>query len=172
MAAELKNQNNWNSYGLEDLRRIDSKHTRPAPIEIKKSGSIEDAIKILANTFSLPDGKNHTYLETIIGRVTIQRENLKHIVEKRKDARERYANYALDTILNPFEVWKTQYDNGDIRYAFISLYDAKRQMFVVVSIWDDNVLWNFMHTDKKSLNKHRNGTLVYQSLETQKAANY
>lgn len=171
MALEVKNQNNWNSYGLGDLRNIDSKHTRPAPIEIKKSDSIEDAIKILTDTFSLPDGEESVTINTYIGNVIVQRDNLEHIVEKRKDARERYVNYALDTMLNPFEIWEVQYDNGDKRYAFIGLFDTKRQMLVVVSIWNDKILWNFMHTDKKSLNKHRHGKLIYNAEKIQKAAN-
>jgi hypothetical protein len=34
-------------------------------------------------------------------------------------------------------------------------------MLVVVDMSDGHILWNFMHCDKSSLNKHRNGELIY-----------
>lgn len=171
MAAELKEQKNWTSYGLEDLRKIDAQHVAIAPIEIKKADSLEEAIAVLAEVFCLKDNEDQVTINTHVGEIVVIRDNLEHIVQKRKDGRERYANHALATVLTPFEIWLTEYDNGDKRYAFISLFECKRQMLVVVSIWEEKVLWNFMHSDKKNLNKHRNGKLIYQKVERQKAAN-
>lgn len=171
MSSEVKNQKNWQDYGLQDLRKIEQEAQSPAPEDLKRADSLEDAIAIVADVFGLKEGEESTSLNSIIGDVVVMRSNLEHIVEKRNDARERYAVHAFETIKNPFEVWEVLYDNGDRRYAFISLFSDKRQVLVVVSIWENNVLWNFMNTDKKGLNKHRHGNLIYSAQNTQKAAN-
>ena len=92
----------------------------------------------------------------------IQRTTLGHIVEKRQDARERYVKFALDTLTGPLEIWRVAYSDGSARLAFIGAYETKRQMLVVVNIQAGNVLWNFMQTDAKALNKHRHGELLYK----------
>lgn len=175
MASEQKGQKNWKDYGLEDLRHIDIQYNIQAPEEIKKAETIEEAVSILAHTFGLEEGMDEATLETHIGEIIVLRKNLEHIVEKRPDARERYAKHALMTVLNPFEIWLTEYKNAEEtierRYVFISLFNSKRQMMVVVSFWDQNILWNMMHSDKKNLNKHRHGELVYESLKRKKATN-
>ncbi|MGY2290900.1 hypothetical protein ACW9H6_13975 [Pseudomonas sp. SDO528_S397] len=57
------------------------------------------------------------------------------------------------------------YSDGSARLAFIGAYETKRQMLVIVNIQAGNVLWNFMQTDAKALNKHRHGQLVYKRYE-------
>lgn len=69
---------------------------------------------------------------------------------------------ALDTLANPYEVWETMYDDGQVRFLFIGAYRQKQQMLVVVAPREGKVLWNVMHTDAKSLNKHRRGILLYK----------
>lgn len=171
MISEVKDQRNWQDYGLKDLREISQESHSPFPEELKKAESIEDAIALVAGVFNLIPDADYVEIECCIGLLVVQRNNIEHIVEKRNDARERYAPHALATIKDPFEVWEVLYDNGERRYAFISLFANKRQMLVVVSIQKDNVLWNFMHTDKKNLNKHRHGKLIHFTAEKQKAAN-
>lgn len=100
---------------------------------------------------------------TPVGVVRVLAAHLPHIVEKRQDARERYARFALATMQSPFEVWSVEYDDGSIRRAFIGLFQGKHQMLVVVSLVAGMVLWNFMHCDRKSLNKHRHGTLIFSA---------
>jgi len=97
-----------------------------------------------------------------MGDVTIMRSSIYHIVEKRLDARERYVKLALDTLTGPLEVWQVAFTDGSDRLAFIGAYESKRQMLVSVAIINGRLLWNFMHTDAKSLNKHRHGKLVYK----------
>lgn len=171
MAAEIKDQQGWADYGLTDLRQINEQYSAPAPDEIKKADSLEEAISVLAQVFGLGEKEDSAIVKTFIGDIVVKKDNLEHIVEKRKDSRERYANHAFVTVTNPFEIWLTKYDNGDKRYIFIGLLKCKRQMLVIVSIWEDKFLWNFMHTDKKNLNKHRRGELIYSALKIQKAAN-
>ncbi|EJL6264597.1 hypothetical protein NXK52_003458 [Vibrio cholerae] len=171
MISEVKGQRNWQDYGLKDLREINQDLHLPFPKELKKAESIEDAIALVAKVFSLLPDDDFVAIDCCIGQLIVQRNNIEHIVEKRNDARERYAPHALATIKNPFEVWEVMYEKEERRYAFIGLFAQKRQMLVIVSIQKDNVLWNFMHTDKKRLNKHRHGQLIYPTAEKQKAAN-
>ncbi len=102
---------------------------------------------------------------TPMGAIQIHRNCIAHIVEKRQDARERYASMALDTLIGPFEVWRVAYSNGTHRLAFIGAYEAKRQMLVIVTLERGKLLWNFMQCDAKALNKHRHGELLYQRYE-------
>ena len=48
------------------------------------------------------------------------------------------------------------------RVAFIGVYESKRQMLVSVVFFEGQILWDFMHTDAKSLNQHRHGALLYK----------
>ncbi len=99
---------------------------------------------------------------TFIGTLSILRKNLIHIVEKRLDARERYVLLALDTPEYPYEIWETPCDDLMVRYLFIGTYKQKQQMLVVAAPWEGKVLWNCMHTEAKSLNKHQQGNLLYR----------
>ena len=64
--------------------------------------------------------------------VILHRDYLPHIVEKRADARERFAHYILPSLQDPLEVWLTQYDDGSYRRRFIALFEeSKRQSLVI-----------------------------------------
>lgn len=97
--------------------------------------------------------------------MAIRPELLPHTVEKRADARERYANYVLATLLDPFEVWLTAYDDGSYRKRYIGVFRADKDLLVVLrenrdgSLYRD--LYNLMQRDAKSLNKLREGQLLY-----------
>lgn len=162
-AKSLSGQKTWLDYGLPDLRPLPRELRLFPPSEVAAAANIEAAIACLAAAFGLMDAvQEATAMTTPIGEVMVMRDKLIHIVEKRQDARERYVNFAIDTLQNPFEVWRVAYDNGNHRLAFISAYEGKRQMLVVVETLAGEVLWNFMHCDAKSLNKHRHGLLLYQ----------
>lgn len=149
--------------GLPDLRELPVELRRESIPEIEQANSLEEAVTLVASHmgFSEPNMLIVTK-DTPLGPVNIMRESIEHIVEKRLDARERYILLALDTLQNPYEVWEAMYDDDLIRYLFIGAYSQKRQMLVVVVPWKGKVLWNFMHTDAKSLNKHRHGIIVYK----------
>ncbi|WPO98072.1 PBECR2 nuclease fold domain-containing protein [Pseudomonas sp. HR96] len=128
--------------------------------------SYEEAIAIVALHlgFTAPD-VCALKMGSPIGEVLIERQNLGHIVEKRQDARERYVRMAMDTLTGPFEIWRVAFSNCSYRLAFIGTYESRRQMLVSVALVDGRTLWNFMHTDAKSLNKHRHGELLYKRYE-------
>ena len=99
---------------------------------------------------------------TPIGAVVVPRTSLPHIVEKRADSRERYVRHAIDTLTGPFEIWQVAYTNGFFRLVFINVYEAKNDMIVVIDIQRRQVLWNFFHAPSRSVNKHRQGRLMFR----------
>ncbi|ONH54360.1 hypothetical protein BLL36_11835 [Pseudomonas cedrina subsp. cedrina] len=160
---ELKGQQTWLDYGLPDLRSLDRALRSSALEEMAAGEGITDALQILASNLGLTDAAcSQVHITSPLGDILIQRSSLRHIVEKRQDARERYVRFAVDTLTGPLEIWRVAYSNGSARLAFIGAYETKRQMLVVVNIQAGSVLWNFMQTDAKALNKHRHGELLYK----------
>ena len=151
MPRAIKGLLTFREAGLPDLRVLDSEFRLDPTPEIEGGGSLEAAVALLElhMGFLEPD-MIAVPKETIIGTLNIMRDKLEHIVEKRLDARERYVLLALDTLENPYEIWETMYDGGQVRYLFIGTYRQKQQMLVVVSPWEGKVLRNFMHTDAKA----------------------
>ena len=162
MAKALDGLQTFKELGLKDLRNLDAEERRDQLDEIAAGSTAEEALALLEQHmgFSSPE-MTVLVKSTHIGDMSIVRDKLAHIVEKRVDARERYVKLALDTLEQPYEIWETMYDDGMVRYIFIGMYKQKQQMLVVVAPWDGKVLWNFMHTEAKGLNKHRRGNLLY-----------
>lgn len=123
--------------------------------------SHEDALAILIEKFGFNDGQTSILMPTPIGDIQVRRDALPHIVEKRANARERYVNHAIETLRAPFEVWKVAYDDESYRHAFIGTFEERNMMLVIATITPERILWNFMQSEAKSMNKHRRGTLVY-----------
>lgn len=163
MARAIKGLKSFRELGLPDLRELGSEFRLDPKPEIEAGNSIKAAVALLEwhMGFLEPD-MQIVPKNTLIGTLNILRSKLEHIVEKRLDARERYVLLALDTLENPYEIWETLYDDDQVRYLFIGTYRQKQQMLVVVAPWEGKMLWNFMHTDAKSLNKHRQGILLYK----------
>ena len=160
---EQRNQPTWVDLALPDLRNVCQKLLAGAPLTISAANNIKAAIEVLLEHLGFRHSDaSTTCVKTPLGDVLVHRQNLFHIVEKRAEARERYVLFALDTMQRPFEVWNVAYTDGTHRLAYIGLYRGKRQMLVVVHTIEGRLLWNFMHSDAKSLNKHRHGKLIYQ----------
>lgn len=157
MVSETKGQPTWHALGLSDLRTLPPAQRLPPIPEQKACTSAEEAAKFL---IAYLDGVNH--VETPCGLVELRAEHIPHIVEKRQEARERFIELAIATLKSPYEVWRVQYDDHSTRLAFIGLSVRRdRQMLVIVTARQGQVLWNYMHSDAKHLNKHRHGTLIY-----------
>lgn len=162
-AHELKGQKTWIDCGLPDLRSLDRALRSCALEEVPAGNGVTDAEEIVAFNLGLIGSEcSQVRIASPVGGVVVLRTTLRHIVEKRQDARERYVMFALDTLTGPLEVWRVAYSDGSTRLAFIGAYETKRQMLVVVNIQAGNMLWNFMQTDAKALNKHRHGELLYK----------
>ncbi|WP_144958076.1 PBECR2 nuclease fold domain-containing protein [Pseudomonas oryzihabitans] len=165
MIREASGQQTWKEHGLPDLRSLTRELRALAPELVAPAATVDDAVECIATQFGFTGGVTSVDVTTPVGAVRILRDSLPHIVEKRADARERYVRYALDTLTGPFEVWKVLYTNDDYRLAFIGAYEAKNQMLVVVTVKDGLLLWNFMHSDARSMNKHRHGELLFRRYE-------
>lgn len=165
MSRERKDQRTWQEWGLQDLRDIPNDDWRilKEPSLVHPGETAEDAEKILSTCLGFSEGSSEIEFDTPVGAVLVQRSKLRHIVDKRRDARERYANFALATMRFPLEVWSVDYDDGSKRLVYIGVFSGSRHMLVVVSMVGGMLLWNFMHSDKKALNKHRHGDLIFQN---------
>ncbi|EOX7388894.1 PBECR2 nuclease fold domain-containing protein [Enterobacter quasiroggenkampii] len=162
MAKAVEGLQTFKDLDLKDLRNLDTDERNDLVEEIEAGRSLEEALELLEVHMGFSTTEMTEIVRTTpIGDIHILRDKLLHIVEKRVDARERYVKFALDTLVNPYEIWQTIYDDGMVRYIFIGTYKQKQQMLVVVAPWDGKVLWNFMHTEAKGLNKHRRGDLLY-----------
>ena len=159
---EALGQQNWKNIGLPDIRDIPQLLLASDAQEMPGAVDVDHALQQVALGFGLQYGVDAVLLETPYVSITVRRQYLLHIVEKRPNARERFTEFALDTVQNPLEIWRVSYSDGSYRLVFIGVYDTKYQMLVVIHIDHGNVLWNFMNCDKKALNKHRHGNLVYQ----------
>mgnify|MGYP000277129904 CR=1 FL=1 len=162
MAQRNKTQLIWSDIELADLRTLPHEERLHSPQLIDMAISYDEAIEVLMREFGLSHSEDEKMIETPIGLIKIEAKHLGHIVEKRRDARERYIHYALSTINDPYEVWRSEYDNDTVKLQFIGTFTSKYQMLVVVAQHETHTLWNFMQIDAKRLNKHRLGEVIYQ----------
>ncbi|MDX7786697.1 PBECR2 nuclease fold domain-containing protein [Aeromonas caviae] len=158
---ECPGQPDWKSLELEDLKGLGVEKRLPAIEQEQPAATQEDAVAVLVNKFGFVGNEASVMMATPVGDIQVCRGSLPHIVEKRPHARERYVNHAIATLQSPFEVWEVAYDDGSYRYAFIGTFEERNMMLVVATITPDKILWNFMQSEAKSMNKHRHGKLVY-----------
>ncbi|MEL0636661.1 PBECR2 nuclease fold domain-containing protein [Marinomonas sp. TI.3.20] len=163
MSKRDKTQPKWNELGLDDIRSLEINQRLRCPGLEEEAQDFNSAFEVLLKVFSLKNASDSITLKAEhIGLVDIKGNDLKHIVEKRNEARERFVHYALTTIQDPFEIWLSNYEDKTQRFQFIGSFQSKAQMLVVIAKYENQTLWNFMHTEAKKLNKHRCGKLVYQ----------
>ena len=173
---EKKDQRtSWKELGHTHLNHLDGEHRLAAENVVAAADSEQEAVLVLEYHLGFMDAATaEVRFASPIGEVVVQRANLRHIVEKRQDARERYVLFAIATMLDPLEIWNVAYEDDDTqgisyRYAYIGAFEGKTQMLVVVAQVDGRLLWNFMHGDNKAVNKRRHGEqLVYRRPEKNK----
>ena len=106
-------------------------------------------------------GQFHAVVTSPVEYVVIQRDKLPHTVEKRIDARERYALFIHPTLTNPYEIWRTEYDDG-IRSRYIASFSGDNDIVVMVRVEPNgNIMWKFMQREARRMNKLRLGELIY-----------
>lgn len=159
----LGGQKSWKDVGRPDLRSPDVPRL-PAPEMLPESDDRDAAAVMLRQTL-IPDGSEMRIIKTPYEQVVVRSEWLPHMVDKRTDARERYANFVMATLENPFEIWLTAYDDGTYRKRYIGVFDAPKGLLVVARENRDGSLWwdvyNMMQRDLKGLNDLRKGELLY-----------
>ena len=153
----------WKDMDLRPLRDVPAGERLPAPELLPVADSQEEAEKRLAEALGFTD-EHQRIVETPMGSRVIRRELLAHMVEKRSDARERFANYILPTLQQPFEIWLKQHEDGKLRESYLGLFhEAKYSLLVVVRInRDGSLVWNMMNREPKKMDSLREGMLVHQ----------
>jgi hypothetical protein len=160
IASAVENQPTWKTLGLPDLREL--KHITSAPALLEGASSAADALATLRSALGIEVDGSIT-VQTPVEKVLLQDASLAHVIEKRPDQRERYANFVLPTLESPNEVWATTYDDGSLRNRYIKLFSgSKYDLLVVVRVDPDgSIFWNMMQRARKSLNDQRVGERIW-----------
>lgn len=154
-------QPNWRSYRRPDLREVPGTSRPTSPELVPAAASAEAAHQALAAELGVSAQVPLRVVETPVDRVAIRYDLLGHLVEKRSDARERYARFILPTLSQPFEVWLTRYEDG-YRKRYIGLFGGRNDLAVIVrENRDGSLMWNVMHARDKDMNKFREGALLF-----------
>lgn len=160
IAKEVAEQGNWKTLGRPDLRQMTPK--AEAPEMLQAAESLEQAVSLLRGSLGVPIGAARS-VQTPVGSVTILEELLVHVVEKRQDGRERYAQFVLPTLMQPDEVWATAYDDGTKRRRFIKLFTGGKYDIATIVMQNPNgsILWNVIIRERKGMNNWRVGAREY-----------
>ena len=155
-------QKTWREYGLGDLRDIGPSLRLEAPQVYEQALSIESALTMLRVSLGIDKTLGKIDIKTPLETVTITNGSLFHLVEKRDNARERYADYIFPTLHNPFEIWGTEYSDGKMRKRYIGLFSGKTDIAVIVKVESDgSIMWNMMNADRGRMNRFREGKLLW-----------
>jgi hypothetical protein len=146
----------------EDLSEV-SEGRLAAPDLLPEGHSYDEALEIMSKAI-LGDQKERI-VDTRGGKVLITKKLLGHTVEKRTDKRERFANYVIPTLTDPYEIYLTKYADGSRRMQYIGLFsdkEGKKTTFLTITLMrDGNILWNAIPARKKYINQARKGWLIY-----------
>ena len=154
-------QKTFTDYGRLDAREVPSTDRLIAPPLLRMGHDAHEAVHILVTALGLTTDQQHRVVESPIETIIVRQDNLLHLVIKRDNARERFANFIIPTLMEPYEIWATQYEDG-VRNRYIGLFTGKYDMAVVARVnLDGSLLWNIMNVEDKKLNKHREGELLW-----------
>lgn len=153
----------WRKMGLPSLRDVPAAQRQPTPPMLPMAPSRAAAEAQLAKALGFAGDERLRTITTPMGQRTIWRDNLAHLVAKKADARERYANYILPTLEQPHEIWLKEHADGKLRENYIGLFqEGKNAVLAVVRInRDGSLLWNMMQRTPKNMDSLREGWLVH-----------
>lgn len=159
---------NWRDMGLPSLRDVPAAQRLPTPAMLPMAPTREAAEDQLATALGFAGNERLRTITTPMGQRTIWRDNLAHLVAKESDARERYANYVLPTLEQPYEVWLKEHADGKLRENYVGIYqEGRNALLVVVRInRDGSLLWNMMQRTPKDMDRLREGWLVYNKTKS------
>jgi hypothetical protein len=155
------NQRSWQDINRPDLRAVDAAFKLAMPEILDYKQTRQEAHDLLATVLGVSAAQPTRVIDTPIEKAIIHYDLLEHMVEKETDRRERYANFILPTLMNPFEIWNTQYEDS-LRRRYIGLFEGKTDLLVSIRVnKDGSIFWNMMHTDSRKTNRQRIGELIY-----------
>lgn len=159
--APVPGQPTWKDAGRLDLRRVDDAMRLPVPAMLTAASTRIGAIDVLAGALGLSAKSPMLSVVTPREIAIIRYDSLYHLVEKETDARERYANFILPTLTDPFEIWGVDYSDG-VRNRYIGLFKGTRDFMTVLRVnLDGSLMWNVMQATPDKMNGHRIGKLIY-----------
>jgi hypothetical protein len=154
----IDQQPDYKSYGRPDLRDV-KKSRNPAPELLNAGKNADEALEIMSK--AILGDKTEMFVDTPAGKQLIAKEYLRHSVNRRFAERERYANYVLPTLKNPYEVYLTQYADGTKRMRYIGLFDKDKAFLAITLMRDGGILWNVIPASSRYADKNRKGWLIY-----------
>jgi SPP1 gp7 family putative phage head morphogenesis protein len=160
--SPVSGQPTWKEYRLPDLRRVSTELKKTAPPLLSEASSRSAALATMHDALGLSETRRLREIRTPINElVWISTAWSEHWVEKLGDHRERFANFVVPTLADPYEVWWTRYADG-MRSRYIGLFTGDVDLAVIVRRnLDGSILWNILNTDARRLNKQRQGWLLY-----------
>jgi hypothetical protein len=163
LAAIVSDQKKFSEYGLSKLKQVPIIYFQTKPSLLERGENDSDALNILATAFGVTPENPIRILPIFQLEITININLLSHIVEKRDNGRERFALFAQQTLMQPYEVWRSLYDDNSYRYIYIGLFsDSRYHIAVIINIMaDGNILWNYMNGELRSIEKLRVGELLH-----------
>ena len=158
----LPRQKTWQDYGRPDLRDVGNDSRLPAPLLLNPGKDAAEALSILQAALGVNEANPLRVIDTPVDPVAIRAEFLPHMVAKREQSREIFANYVIPTLENPYEIWLTAYADG-LRKRYIGLFQDQRDMLSVVrENQDGSLLWNVIRMRDVDLNRQRTGGLIWK----------
>jgi hypothetical protein len=157
----LSGQKKWKDYGRPDLRHVDDKFKLDEPEILVHAENRHAAYLLLSTTLGVSKKEPTKVIQSPLEQIVIHDYLLEHMIEKDKDKRERYANFILPTLLDPYEIWNTEYDDTT-RRRYIGLFKGKRDFFVSIRVnKDGSIFWNMMQATHKDMNGKRVGFPIF-----------
>jgi SPP1 gp7 family putative phage head morphogenesis protein len=158
----LPDQKSWQGYGRPDLRDVGNDLRLPAPPTLKPGRDAAEALLILQSALGVSQAKPLRMINTPVDPVAIRAEFLPHLMAKREQSREIFANYVVPTLESPYEIWLTAYEDG-LRKRYIGLFQDQRDLLSVVrENQDGSLLWNVIRMKDRDLNRQRQGNLIWK----------
>ena len=159
-ARATHGQPTWKDYGLPDARKLSM---TPAPPELSRAATPQQARRIVETALGLSVKTPRRTVKTPAEDVLLEGEKTAHLTAKSEEHRERYANRILPTLAEPNEVWMTYYDNGEYRKRYLKVFKGNRGgLSVVTETPDGQLLYNFIPMGYRSINRNREGSLLYR----------
>nr|WP_295782223.1 phage minor head protein [Rhodoferax sp.] len=160
IAKAKLDQPDWKTLGLPDLRTITG--SADAPALLSGAATPAGALDTVRSALGMEPGGG-VLVQTPVEMVMLLDASLPHVVEKRLEQRERFADFVLPTLRNPTEVWATEYDDATKRHRYIKLFNgSKYDLLVVVMVEPDgSIFWNMMQRDRKKMNELRVGERIF-----------
>jgi hypothetical protein len=150
---------NYNRSRIRDLP--DCEFLLP-PAILNAGNDVNSAYSIILQALGFSESKKEIIVNTPVECIKMYDHLLHHVVEKRLDARERYSNFIIPTLLEPYEIYSVKYEK-EFRTRYIGLYKGDIMIMVITNTNEHGelIFWNMMHSDKKKMDKNRIGSLIW-----------